>query len=72
MTETEPLMVTPGVIAREAGAPLHRVAYILATRPHIKPAARAGTLRLYWRSAVAQVRLELDVIEARKGVARDK
>ena len=55
----EPKLLTPGVIAGELGVPLHRVTYILRTREHIRPAARAGTLRLYSRSAVELVRREL-------------
>jgi len=66
MTRTKPLptLTTPGVIAAELHAPLHRVLNILATRPHIRPVARAGTLRLYDREAVAQVRHELISIDA--------
>jgi hypothetical protein len=61
-----PRLITPGVIARELGAPLHRVLHVLATRPHIQPAARAGVYRLYSRRAVAQVRHELNAIDARR------
>lgn len=61
-----PALTTPGVIAREIGVPLHRVLHVLATRKHIRPAARAGTLRLYDRQAVAQVRHELNAIDARR------
>jgi hypothetical protein len=39
---------------------------VLATRQHIKPSARAGTLRLYDRRALAQVRHELNAIDARR------
>lgn len=73
-TANPPTLTTPGVIARELGVPLHRVLHVLATREHIRAAARAGTLRLYDRQAVAQVRHELNAIDARrcsKGVARD-
>ena len=69
-----PALTTPGVIARELNEPLHRVLHVLATREHIRPAARAGTLRLYDRQAVAMVRHELNAIDARrctKGAARD-
>ena len=69
-----PALTTPGVIARELEQPLHRVLHVLATRKHIRPTARAGTLRLYDRQAVAQVRHELNAIDARrsaKAVARD-
>lgn len=61
-----PTLITPGVIAVELSAPLHRVLNVLATRKHIRPSARAGTLRLYDRQAVAMVRHELNVIDARR------
>ena len=69
-----PRLITPGVMAAKLGEPLHRVLNVLATRQHIRPAARAGTLRLYERRAVAQVRYELNLIDARrarKGVSGD-
>ena len=65
-TNVEPKLITPGVIATEVNAPLRRVLRILATRLHIRPAARAGTLRLYDRAAVAMVRHELGAIAARR------
>jgi hypothetical protein len=61
-----PRLITAGVIADELHAPLHRVLHVLATRGHIRPSARAGTLRLYDRRAVAQVRHELNAIDARR------
>jgi hypothetical protein len=61
-----PRLITPGVIASELRVPLHRVLHVLATRPHITPSARAGTLRLYDRRAVAMVRHELNAIDARR------
>ena len=64
--ESIPTLRTPGVIARELGQPLHRVLYVLRTRPDIAPAARAGRLRLYERAAVDQIRRELAFIEARR------
>ena len=57
---------TPGVLAADLDVPLHRVVYILQTRDHIKPAARAGRLRLYDREAVALIRHELNAIDARQ------
>jgi hypothetical protein len=42
------------------------VLHILTTRRHIQPAARAGTLRLYDRRAVAMIRHELSAIDARR------
>jgi len=46
-TTPVPFLLTPGRIADELGTPLLRVLYVLATRRHILPAARAGTLRLF-------------------------
>jgi hypothetical protein len=63
---TVPRLITPGVIAAELRVPLHRVLHVLATRRHIRPSARAGTLRLYDRQAVAMVRHELNAIDARR------
>lgn len=61
---------TSGVIAGEIGQPLHRVLYVLATRPYIKPTALAGRFRLYDRHAVAMIRHELNAIDARGGARR--
>ncbi len=68
--ETPPKLITPGVIAKQLREPLHRVLNVLATRPHIQPSARAGTLRLYDRQAVAMVRHELNAIDARREARR--
>lgn len=59
-----PALRTPGVIARELDEPLHRILYVLRTRPHIVPAARAGRLRLYDRAAVGMVQQALDQMRA--------
>ena len=61
-----PRLRTLGVIAHELGESLSRVQYVLRTRPHIKPAALAGRLRLYDRQAVAMVRHECNAIDARQ------
>lgn len=61
-----PNLRTPGVLATDLGEPLHRVLYVLRTRKHIRPAARAGRLRLYPRAAIAQIRHELNSIDARR------
>jgi len=61
-----PRLITVGLLAAELGEPLHRVLHVLATRRHIRPCARAGTLRLYERRAVAMVRHELNAIDARR------
>jgi len=65
-TPAVPSLLTPGRIADELGVPLSRVLYVLTTRRHILPAARAGTLRLFDREAVAMVRHELNAIDARQ------
>lgn len=63
---TIPRLITPGVIAAELNVPLHRVLNVLATRKHIQPSARAGTLRLYDRRSVELVRQELAAIDRRR------
>lgn len=62
-----PRLITPGVMAELLGVPLHKVQHVLATRPHIQPSARAGTLRLYDREAVGEVRAELLKAAGRRG-----
>ena len=64
-----PQTITPGIIAQQIGVPLHRVIRILDTRPHIRPLARTGRIRLYSREAIAMVRHELHTIDARRGEA---
>jgi hypothetical protein len=65
-TEAVPTLLTPGKLAAELGVSLPRVLYVLATRSHVLPVARAGTLRLYSRGALALVRHELNAIDARR------
>lgn len=65
-TSTTPRLRTPGVLAELLNVPLHRVEYILRTRPHIRAAARAGRLRLYDNHALALLRHELNSIDARR------
>lgn len=66
VTRAAPRLITAGIIAAELQEPLHRVLHVLATRQHIRPTARAGTLRLYDRQTVAKVRHELNAIDARR------
>ena len=66
MKENAVPLLTPGRIAAELGVPLPRVLYVLATRPLIRPRARAGILRLYDRNAVALIRRALNSIEAHR------
>jgi hypothetical protein len=65
-TQAVPSLLTPGRIAAELGVPLPRVLYVLGTRAHIRPAARAGTLRLFSREAIPLIRHELNAIDARR------
>lgn len=67
-----PQLITPGVIARQLGEPLHRVTYLLRTRSHIRPAARAGRLRLFDHAAVACLRHEVNSIDARSLARMEK
>ena len=64
-TETVQLL-TRGRIAEKLGESVARVTYILATRPHIRPSALAGNVRLFDNQALAQVRHELHAIDARR------
>lgn len=66
MSEALPRLFTIGRIAEVVRAPIHRVQYILATRDHIRPSAVAGNARLFDSIAVAQVRHELNAIDARR------
>jgi len=54
---------TLGIIARELGVPLHRVQYAVLARS-IKPAGRAGMLRLFDARAVEQI---AGALRTRKG-----
>ena len=62
-----PKLRTPGVLAEDLGQPLHRVLYVLRSRPQIRPAAVAGRLRLYDRDALEAIRVEIARIDARRG-----
>lgn len=56
---------TVRLLAEDVQAPMHRVEYVLRTRPYIVPAALAGKLRLFDTLNVAQVRHALNAIDAR-------
>lgn len=61
-----PQLITPGAIARRLDQPIHRILHVLATRPAIRPAARAGRVRLYDREAVERVRREIARIDSNR------
>ena len=63
-----PRLATPTEVARVLGVPLHRVLYVLRSRPHILPRAIAGVARCFDDAAIARVRYELNGIDARRGV----
>lgn len=65
-----PKLATPAEIARLLGVPLHRVEYVLRSRQHIKPAATAGVARCFDDAAVAQVRHEVQAIDARRDASK--
>lgn len=64
-----PKLRTPGVLAACLDVPLHRVLYVLRTRPHIRPAAKAGRLRLYDLAALNMLQRELVLMDIRQGKA---
>lgn len=66
MPMAELQLITAGVIAEKLGEPLYRVQHVLATRPDVRPTARAGRTRLYRADAIARVRYELNHIDARR------
>ena len=68
MSETAaiPRLLTSGRIAEELGESPQRVLYILATRPHIKPCAKAGAVRLFDRLALDSVRDEIKALQSRQ------
>jgi hypothetical protein len=70
MVDTPPRLVTVGVIASELGVRLDRVQRVLRTRPHIRPKAYAGMVRLFDNAAIAQVLDELNGIDARREARR--
>jgi len=67
MIPSLPRLVTVGVIAVELGVSVERVSRILRTRPHIRPRAYAGNVRLFDNAAIRQVRQEIDKMDARRG-----
>ena len=70
-TRTTRTAVTAGTIAAQLNEPIHRVLYVLKSRPHIRPTAMAGIIRLYEYDAVAMVRYELSLIDARRADRRE-
>ena len=64
-SKTKTPLVTATQIAETCGVIGPRVQFILATRD-IKPVHVAGSVRLYDRAAIAAVKRELAVIDAKR------
>lgn len=67
MSKPVPKLATIGEVAKLLDCPLHRIEYVLRSRPHIRPRAVAGGARCFDDEAVAQIHHELHAIDARKG-----
>lgn len=66
MNHPPPKLLTVGVIAAEVGTSIERVCRVLRNRPHIKPRAYVGNVRVFDNEAVAQVRHEISAMDARR------
>ena len=60
-----PKLDTVGRIADRYGVALHRVQYVVRAKG-ITPTATAGRLRLFDSEAVARIRYELNLMDARR------
>jgi len=58
-----PAAPTIGEIARRLGVAVHRVEYVIRTR-NLRPAARAGNIRVFSETDVAYVASEVRRIDA--------
>ena len=65
-TTTIPRLATIGEIAELLNVPLHRIEYVLRTRPHIQPRAMAAGARCFDDVGVAQIRQVINSIDARR------
>ena len=68
MSPSQTKLHTVGDVARILGTPIHRVEYILKTRPQIRPVGRVGIARVYDDAAVELLRAGLQEIECRRAV----
>ena len=62
----EPRLFTVGRIAERYGVPVHRVQYVVKSR-QIRPAARAGRVRLFDHQALGQIKLALEATAGEGG-----
>lgn len=68
MTDKVPAALTIGEIARRLGVPVHRVEYVVRTRS-LRPAARAGNLRVFLEADTGFIASELRRMDADRGRA---
>ena len=61
-----PELLTIGKIAKTLNVPIHRIDYVLRTRPDIQPLAVAGRTRLFDSEGLRRIRYEINVISARE------
>ena len=66
MSPSQTKLHTVGDVARLLGTPIHRVEYILKTRPQIRPIGRVGIARVYDDAAVELVRNAINEIASRQ------
>ena len=64
-----PELNTPGKVAEYLGVPIHRIHYVLRSRPHLQPAATAGRLRLFDDETIEQIAKELQTIDGKGATA---
>jgi hypothetical protein len=68
-TTKPPELNTLGKVAQHLQVPVHRVQYIVRSRPHLRPAATAGRLRLFDDKTIEQIAKELQSIDSRGATA---
>ncbi|NLS92036.1 MAG: MerR family transcriptional regulator [Planctomycetaceae bacterium] len=67
MSFTVPTLPTVGEISRRTGQPVHRIEYVIRSRD-IRPAGRAGNLRVFTEADVNRIASELERIDADRGI----
>ena len=68
-TTKPPELNTLGKVAQHLQVPVHRVQYVLRSRPHLQPAATAGRLRLFDDETIEQIAKELQTIDSKGATA---
>jgi len=63
-------LLTVGEIARRLAVPLHRVEYVLRTRPQLRPLTRVANVRIYNEGVLQFVAGELQRIDTERGDGR--